>query len=74
KFASLSEFKKLLLAADDHVARAMTEKLLTFATGRGMGFSDRAAIDRLVEQSKVKGHTLRDLIHAVVQSEIFLSK
>lgn len=74
KFASLSEFKKLLLAADDRVARAMTEKLLTFATGRGMGFSDRAAIDRLVEQSKVKGHTLRDLIHAVVQSEIFLSK
>ena len=39
-----------------------------------MGFSDRAELDKLVAQSKTKSHAMRDLIHAVVQSEVFRSK
>ncbi len=74
KFTGMSDFQKLLLAGQDRVARCMIEKLLTFASGRAMGFSDRSEIDKLVAQSKAKGHALRDLIHAVVQSEIFRSK
>ncbi len=74
KFANMSDFQKLLLAGQDRVARCVAEKLLTFATGRPMGFSDRSAIDRLVAQSKTKDHAMRDLIHAVVQSEVFRSK
>lgn len=74
KFADLSEFKTLLLAGQDRVARCMIEKLLTFATGRAMGFSDRSEIDKILAQSKTKNHAMRDLIHAVVQSEIFRSK
>lgn len=74
KFAGFNEFQKLPLASQDRVARCMVEKLLTFATGRPMGFSDRSEIDRLVAQSKTKNHPLRELIHAAVQSEIFRSK
>ena len=74
KFTDMSGFQELLLAGQDRVARCMIEKLLTFATGRAPGFSDRSAIERLVAQSKTKGHGMRDLIHAVVQSEIFRSK
>jgi hypothetical protein len=74
KFTDMSGFQELLLAGQDRVARCMIEKLLTFATGRAPGFSDRPAIERLVAQSKTKGHGMRDLIHAVVQSEIFRSK
>jgi hypothetical protein len=74
KFADLSEFKTLLLAGQDRVARCMIEKLLTFATGRAMGFSDRGEIDKIVAQSKTKNHAMRDMIHAVVQSAIFRSK
>lgn len=74
KFAGFTEFQKLLLGSQDRVARCVAEKLLTFATGRPMGFSDRAQIDQLVVQSKGRDHALRDLIHAVVQSEIFRSK
>lgn len=73
-FQNLAELQKLLLAEQDKVARCVIEKLLTFATGRPMGFSDRYEIERLVAQSKAQGHKMRDLIHAVVQSEIFLSK
>lgn len=74
KFANLSELKTLLLAGQDRVARCMIEKLLIFATGRAMGFSDRGELDKIVAQSKAKNHAMRDLIHAVVQSEIFRSK
>ena len=74
KFANLDELKQLLLASQDRVAKCVADKLLTFATGREMGFSDRSEMDKIVAQSKTKNHTMRDLIHAVVQSEIFLSK
>jgi len=74
KFANIADFQKLLVEGQDRVARCVTEKLLTFATGRAMGFSDRSEIDKLVAQSKTKDHAMRDLIHAVVQSEVFKSK
>lgn len=74
KFANLGELKQLLLASQDRVAKCVAEKLLTFATGREMGFSDRAEMDKIVARSKANNHALRDLIHAVVQSEIFRSK
>ncbi|MCB1278198.1 DUF1592 domain-containing protein [Prosthecobacter sp.] len=74
KFASFDELQKLLVADQDRVARCIIEKLLVFATGRPMGFSDRAEIDHILAASKAKGHAMRDLIHAVVQSEVFHSK
>ncbi len=73
-FQNMADFQKLLLADQDRIARSLIEKLLTFASGRPMGFSDRSEIDTLTAQSKTKGYGLRDLIHAVVQSEIFKSK
>ncbi len=73
-FQNLADLKNVLLADQDKVARCVIEKLLTFATGRQMGFSDRSEIDRLVAQSKAQGHAMRGLIHAIVQSEIFQSK
>ncbi len=74
KFANMAEFQNLLLASQDRVARCIAEKLLTFAAGRELGFSDRAEIERLVAESKTRNHAMRDLIHAVVQSDIFRSK
>ncbi|MFN0080306.1 MAG: DUF1592 domain-containing protein [Prosthecobacter sp.] len=74
KFANMTEFQQLLLAGQDRVVRCVAEKLLIFATGREIGFSDRTEIARIVAQSKAKHHTMRDLLHLIVQSPIFLSK
>lgn len=74
RFQNFTEFQKLLLSAEDRIAQALAEKLLTFATGRGMGFSDRPEIARIVAASKAKGHGLRELLHLVVESRIFSSK
>ena len=56
------------------MAKTLTEKLLTFATGRDMGFSDRGMINKIVQGSKQKGHGIRDLIELVVVSEAFRRK
>ena len=74
KFENLSELQDLMLAEQERVARCVVEKLLIFATGRVMGFSDRHEIDQIVQRSKTKGLGMLDLIHAVVQSAIFVSK
>ncbi len=74
EFAGYQEFRELLARDQDTLARSLTKKLLTFATGREMGFSDRAIIDQIVEQSKSKGYGVRDLIELVVLSEAFRQK
>jgi hypothetical protein len=56
------------------LARAFTEKLLTFATGREMGFSDRDEINRIANQAMEPGKGIRDLVKSVVNSEIFKTK
>lgn len=73
-FSNLADLQKILLADQDRVARCLTEKLLTFATGREMTFADRSEIDQLVAESKKRQHSFRDLIHSTIQSSIFKSK
>jgi hypothetical protein len=73
-FANLAEYKKHLLAEPGKITRAMAEKLAVYSTGRAMGFSDRATLDGITRAAAAKGHGFRDLIHEVVQSEIFRNK
>jgi len=72
-FKDFEEFRTLLQSQQDRVTANLAARLLAFGTGREMGFSDRAAITRIIKQLGPKGG-VRDLLHLVVQSEIFLSK
>ena len=65
--ASLGENEVLL-------ARALVGKLLTFATGRELGFSDREEVERIVSQCSAGGYRAGDLLHAAISSNIFQSK
>ena len=73
-FRNIDEYKRHLLAHPERFVHALTEKLLTYATGRGMGFWDRAEIDRLVKASAAQNHAFRELVHEIVQSELFRTK
>lgn len=70
-FNDIREFKQLLSGDKPRVARGLTEKLLTYAVGRRIGFSDRSAVERIVANSAATDFGLRTLIHEVVQSEVF---
>ena len=74
RFDGFQEFRDLLAKDENLLAKTLATKLLTFATGREMGFSDRITINKIVQQSKIKGHGLRDLIELVVLSDVFRTK
>lgn len=68
------EFKAALLEREPQVVRCLTKKMLTYSTGRLLEPGDRAELDRIVSELKKKGNRLRDLVHLVVQSDIFLNR
>jgi hypothetical protein len=71
-FEDVTSLKKLLREnhADDFY-RCVTEKLLVFAIGRGIEYSDEATVDRIVDRLNEDGGTFRSLVHAVVESAPF---
>lgn len=73
-FAGYREFRDALANDEERLARTLVTKLLVFATGREMGFSDRPEIDRLVKDYRDNGDGVRDLLYAVVTSPIFRHK
>ncbi|MEM1442643.1 MAG: DUF1592 domain-containing protein [Verrucomicrobiota bacterium] len=70
-FQDIRDYKDIILGEIDQVTYGLTEKLLTFGTGRAMGFSDRAEVHRLVSEVSDVDYRFRDLIHLTVQSRIF---
>ena len=74
-FADLREFKqKVLLADPEAFTLALTRKLAAYGSGRAMGFSDREELRRIAHETFTRGNGLRDLLHNLVQSDLFLTK
>ena len=73
-FKNIDDYKQLLLADKDQLARNLAEKLLVYATGADVQFADREVIEQLVAQSRAQNYGFRSLLHDVVQSRVFLSK
>jgi hypothetical protein len=73
-FADLGEYKSMVLTDADQFTRNLAAKLIVYATGAGIDFADRAAVEDIVLAVKAKNHGFRSLIHEVVQSPVFLKK
>ena len=73
-FEDVADFKRILLADPDQLARNLASKLLTYGTGAGITFADRAVLDDIVAKTREHDHGVRSLIHAVVTSDSFLNK
>jgi len=74
KFKNIDEFKQLLLKDKDRLARALAEKLLTYATGAAPEATDNAEIEAIVKKDREKNYGLRTLVHEIVQSKMFSTK
>ncbi|MBI4622273.1 MAG: DUF1592 domain-containing protein [Verrucomicrobia bacterium] len=73
-FGDIREFKRLLLADEQQVARNLARQLITYATGAPVRFGDRAAVEQILQRASASGYGVRTLLHEVVQSELFRSK
>jgi len=73
-FKNIDEFKELLMKRDDQVARNLTRNLLVYATGAGIQFADREAVEEILARVKARQGGLRALVHEIVQSATFQCK
>ena len=73
-FENIEGFKKLLLEDERQIARGLVEKLVIYATGAEVNFSDRAAIEKILDRAEDSNYGVRSLIREVVTSPIFQQK
>ncbi|HUG91867.1 MAG TPA: DUF1592 domain-containing protein [Planctomycetaceae bacterium] len=74
RFENIDQFKQLLLRDKPQLARALTAKLIAYATGQAPQATDREALEAIVAKIGTKDYGLRSLIHEIVQSEFFRNK
>jgi hypothetical protein len=74
EFKTPEEFKEALLAEKDRFARAFTQKMLTYAIGRPVGYTDTATVDTITKKLTAEQYQMQTLIQAIVMSEPFLTK
>ncbi len=73
-FKDIADYKKILLADKDQLARNLTQKLMIYATGADIQFADREVVEQIVTNIRAKNYGLRSLVHEIVQSRVFLNK
>ncbi len=75
-FDDLASFRTALRATgyERHLARNLLERFAIYATGAEIRFADRAEIERLLDAWSTTDYAMRDLIHLVVQSDLFQQK
>lgn len=74
RFQNIDEFKRLLLKDKDQLARALCERLVTYATGGAPEPADRPEVEAIVARVRGKGYGLRTLVHEIIQGEMFRNK
>ena len=71
EFAGVSGLEKALLDRPELFVRTLTEKLLTFALGRGVEYYDAPAIRQIVRDARDDNYRFSQLIVGIVKSTPF---
>jgi mono/diheme cytochrome c family protein len=71
-FRDIHELKRVLSAHPRSLARNLLQHLVLYATGTPVGIADRGEIEEMLDASAVNGYRVRDLVHALVRSDVFL--
>ncbi len=71
-FNSLPEFQATMMEHEEDLARNMVESLLVYALGRDIEFTDAPHIESMMTELRPDGFRMKDMIHAVASSPLFL--
>jgi hypothetical protein len=74
KFAGSDQLRTVLLKQKGRFVHALSDKMLTFALGRGLEPSDRCYVDEVARHVEKQEYRFSSLIAAVVRSEPFRTK
>jgi len=70
-FQGLSGLREILLSQQDQFVRALTDKLLTYAVGRGMEAQDQPTIRAIVRAAAEDDYRMQSLLLGVINSAPF---
>jgi hypothetical protein len=73
-FSTAAGMRAILLDSMTEVTRCLTEKVMTYALGRGMQAYDKRALDQIQKAVAADGYHFQTLIHEVVTSLPFQSR
>lgn len=73
-FTDVRALKQLLLTNEPQIARNLVRQLVTYATGAPVRFSERPAIESILQRSADREYGVRTLIREIVTSDLFLEK
>ncbi|MEQ1896866.1 MAG: DUF1592 domain-containing protein [Vicinamibacterales bacterium] len=71
KFDGLAAFRGALVKAPENFVTAVTEKLMIYAMGRGLGYNDMPAVRSVVRGAGAGGYRFSDVVLGIVQSVPF---
>lgn len=71
RFVGPVQFKAILMKKQNQFVRAFSEKMLTYALGRGLETSDKCVVDAIYKHVNENKNTFGSLIEAVVASDSF---
>jgi hypothetical protein len=70
-FKGPKELKSILKGKKKEFARCLSEKMLTYALGRGLEYYDKCAVDRIAENLAKQQYRFTSLVIEVVKSDPF---
>lgn len=70
-FSGIEDLKQILLNRKNQFAKCLTEKMLTYAIGRGLEYYDKPTVDHIVNELKAKDYKMSVLITEIVNSDPF---
>jgi hypothetical protein len=73
-FSTAAEMRTMLLASLPEVSRCLTDKIMTYALGRGIEPYDQRTLDQIQRNLATDGYRFQTLIREVVQSLPFQSR
>jgi hypothetical protein len=74
KFDGVTDLRAALVRKPERFVTTVTEKLLTYALGRGLEFYDMPAVRRIVRESRADGFKFQSIVAGVAKSYPFLMR
>ena len=74
KFSGPTELSALLMKKKKDFIEGLSERLLTYALGRGVEPYDKCSVDEISQACETKGYRFSSLVNAIVMSDPFRKK
>lgn len=70
-FKNIKEMKAILLDDERAIARNFAQRLIVYATGAPVSFSDRNSVEAILDAAEASNYGTRSLVREVIKSDIF---